>query len=93
MIAAGWGGLLKRTGRAIYDDDCLGWAAELAYFWFLALFPALLCLVALASYLPGEHQIDALIEPLWRIVPGDVLTIVKGQLGQLAQGEHGDAGR
>ena len=65
----GWGEILKRTSRAIYEDDCLGWAAELAYFWFLALFPALLFVAALASYLPDEHLIDAVIALLARIAP------------------------
>jgi len=37
-----WVEILKRTGRAVYEGDCLGWAGELAFFWFLALFPALL---------------------------------------------------
>ena len=54
-VAVGWGTILARTGRAIYEDDCLGWAAELAYYWFLALFPALLFGVALASYIPREN--------------------------------------
>ncbi len=85
----GWGEILKRTSRAIYEDDCLGWAAELAYFWFLALFPALLFVAALASYLPDEHLIDAVIALLARIAPGAALVIVREQLEQLARGQHG----
>ena len=33
-------------------DNCLGLAAQLAYYFFLALFPALLFLVALISFIP-----------------------------------------
>jgi membrane protein len=88
-VAVGWGEILRRTGRAIYEDDCLGWAAELAYFWFLALFPALLFVVALASYIPVETVIDALIRSFGRLVPGDVIGIVREQLVQVQQGQRG----
>jgi len=81
-----WGQILKRTGRSIYEDDCLGWAAELAFFWFLALFPALLFVVALASSLPVQHLIDVAVENLARVAPGDVLVLVREQLVQIAQG-------
>src|SRR5512135_3285374 len=53
--AVRWGDVLKRTAGAVYADDCFGWAAELAYFWFLALFPALLCAVSLAGLLPERN--------------------------------------
>jgi membrane protein len=81
-----WGQVLKRTGRAIYEDDCLGWAAELAFFWFLALFPALLFLVALASSLPVQHLIDVVVGSLARVAPSDVLVLVREQLVQIALG-------
>lgn len=81
-----WGEVLKRTGRAIYQDDCLGWAGELAFFWFLALFPALLFVVALAGSLPVQHLIDVVVGSLARVAPGDVLVLVREQLVQIAQG-------
>jgi membrane protein len=81
-----WGEIFKRTGRAIYDDDCLGWAGELAFFWFLAIFPALLFVVALASSLSVPHLIDVVVGSLARIAPGDVLVLVREQLVQIAQG-------
>src|SRR4029077_7584879 len=90
VIGVGWGAILKRTARAIYEEDCLGWAAELAYFWFLALFPTLLFFVALASYIPLARLVDAAPVPLSRVAPADVLVIVKAQLGQVARGpQHG----
>jgi len=84
--AVGWGEILKRTGRAVYETDCLGWAAELAYYWFLALFPALLFLVGLASYLPAQPLIDAVVGALGRFAPGDVIAIVREQLLQITRG-------
>ena len=81
-----WGAILTRTGRAIYEDDCLGLAGELAFFWFLALFPGLLFVVALAGSFPIQHQIDVIVEGLARVAPGDVLVLVREQLLQIAQG-------
>ena len=48
-----WGEILKRTGRASYEDDCLVCAGELAFFWFLALFPALLFIGGPCQLPPG----------------------------------------
>ena len=81
-----WGGVLRRTGRAVYADDCLGWAAELAFFWFLALFPALLFVVALASSFPLQHLIDVVAGSLAPVVPADMLVLVREQLDQIAHG-------
>src|SRR5688572_3781551 len=39
--------LVKRTAKEVIDDDCLGMAAQLAYYLVLALFPALIVIVAL----------------------------------------------
>jgi membrane protein len=78
-----WGEILGRTSRGVYEDDCLGWAAELAFFWFLALFPALLFVVALASSIPALRVVDAVVDRLARVAPGDVLVLVRGQLAQI----------
>src|SRR5262249_5102065 len=55
-----WTDLLKRTYREIRAGNCLGLAAQLAYYFFLALFPALLFLVALASFFPIAHVMDSI---------------------------------
>lgn len=81
-----WRDILTRTARAVYEDDCLGWAGELAFFWFLALFPALLFVVAVASYLPVDHLMDVAVGTLARVAPDDVLVLVREQLLQIAKG-------
>ena len=47
-----WSELVRRTWREVVDDDVLGLAAQLSYYFFLALFPAILFLLALASFFP-----------------------------------------
>ena len=84
----GWGEILTRTARAIYEDNCFGWAAELAYFWFLAPFPALLFVVALAAYLPVQTLIDTAVRTLALVAPDDVLEIVRDQLVQITHAKH-----
>src|SRR6185436_13019485 len=51
-VPLGWKEIFKRLAGAVYKDNLFGWAAELAYYSFLALFPALLFFVALASFFP-----------------------------------------
>jgi membrane protein len=86
--AVGWGEILKRTGQAVYAGNCLDWAAELAYFWFLGLFPALLFLVALTSYIPAQRLIETIVGTLGRFAPGDVIAIVRTQLLQITREPH-----
>src|SRR5512144_2621281 len=85
-MPSGWGKILRRTGRAVYKDDCLGWAAQLAFFWFLALFPALLFVVALASSFPMQHVIDVVVGTLSRVAPSDMLVLLRTELVQIAHG-------
>ena len=81
-----WSEILKRTFKAAYDDNCLGLAAQLAYYFFLALFPALLFLLAIASLFPFELMQD-LMNSLALVAPPDVLSIIRDQLTKIATGD------
>ena len=84
-VRIGWVEILKRTSVEAYRGNCLGWAAELAYFFFLALFPALLFVVSLASFLPVQKLIDQILDMFVRVAPGDVVAIARIQLAQITQ--------
>lgn len=78
--------LIKRTIRETIDDDCLSIAAQLAFYFALALFPALLFAVALASYLPF-NAVGGAVSALAPIAPPEVLTIIRKQLDSIVAGE------
>jgi len=79
--------LARRTFREVVDDDCGSVAAQLAYYFALALFPALLFVVALAGYLPFP-VINDVIDALAPIAPPEVLTIIRKQLESIVTGPH-----
>jgi membrane protein len=84
-----WPEVLRRTIAEILEDNCLGLAAQLAFYFFLALFPALLFLVALVGYLPIEDALTGMLAALGTVAPTEVLTLLRTQLEELARGSHG----
>jgi membrane protein len=80
--------LITRTARETIDDGCTGIAAELSYYFALALFPALLFVVALASYLPYDI-INNVVAALRPIAPNEVLEIIRKQLESIVAGNDG----
>ena len=79
--------LARRTVKEVIDDDCTGIAAQLAFYFALALFPALLFGVALASYLPFD-VIGDVIGALEPIAPPEVVTIIQKQLEGIVGGQQ-----
>jgi len=77
--------VLRKLAARLFTDDLLGWSAQISYYFFLALFPALICLVAIASFFPIEHFTDIILGILMRIAPEDVLSLVSRQLMVIAE--------
>jgi membrane protein len=76
-----WREILKRTiYEALWKDNCLSMAAQLAYYFFFALFPTLLFVVALASYFPITNLIDDMFETLGGFLPPEALQIITDQI-------------
>src|SRR5215208_5871815 len=59
-----WKQLLKRTVKEFQDDNLTDWAAALTYYAVLALFPALLVLVAVLGVFGQQGTIDTFIESM-----------------------------
>jgi membrane protein len=88
-VPLSWTELAKRTYREVLADNCLGLAAQLAYYFFLALFPALLFLVAIVSFIPIAGLLDAITGNLARVAPSEVLSIIQDQILKIAHEKNG----
>src|SRR5438046_2099547 len=71
--------IIVRALRDTLVDDCLTLAAALSFYSFLALFPTLLFLVALASFFPSD-MLARLIAALGDVMPPSLTTLVWDQL-------------
>jgi membrane protein len=89
-VPLSWSEILRRTfNEAFLKDNCLGMAAQLAYYFFFALFPALLMLIAIASYFPYHTLVDDLFKTLGGVAPPEALSIITDQLKKISEGEQG----
>lgn len=84
-----WLELARRTIRETIADDCLSLAAQLAFYFFLSLFPAVLFLLALASFFPLNNLTDDVTRLLGPWVSAEVLTLIQDQMTRLANAESG----
>ena len=71
------------------DDDVAGLAAQLSYYLFLALFPAILFLLALASFFPLGNVADDVTRLLDPFVSPQVLALVRDQMQRLDNDQNG----
>ena len=83
-VPLSWGTLLKRTISEAFADDVLNLAAQQAYYFFFALFPLLLALVAFASFFPVHNLTDELFRRLGDVLPTDVLDMITKQLHEIS---------
>ena len=89
MVKVSWAELARRTWREAIADDVPGLAAQLSYYFFLALFPALLFLLALASFFPLSNVTDDVSRALAPFVSPQVLALIQEQMQRLANNDNG----
>lgn len=78
--------LVRRTAAEVIKDDVMGMAGQLAYFFVLSLFPALIFFVSLVAYLPGDmpRQLVTAMQP---VLPPAVLEVVQEQIDKLTSAD------
>jgi membrane protein len=86
-----WVELGKRVYAEVMDDDVLGRAAQLSYYFLLALFPALLFLTSLLGYLAGEDSQlrQGLFNYLAAVLPGEASQLVAKTVTDVTQSSGG----
>ena len=86
-----WKVLGKRVYAEVMDDDVLGRAAQLSYYFLLALFPALLFLTSLLGYMVGEDSQlrQGLFTYLSTVLPGEASKLVSQTVTDVTQSSGG----
>jgi len=88
-VPLSWTDLLKRAAKGAWADNVLDLAAQQAYYFFFALFPALLFVIAVASFFPLQNLIDQVVVMLSRFAPKDVVDIITGAMKSLSDQNNG----
>lgn len=76
----------KRVAQRISDDDIFGRAAQLSYYFLLALFPLLLVLINLLGYMAqqGTAFREQLLTYLAAVMPRSAITLVRTTLNEIS---------
>jgi membrane protein len=88
-VPLSWSQLFKQTFNETLADDVFNLAAQQAYYFFFALFPALLALISIASFFPIENLTGEINTMLQRVAPEDVTRIVTDQIQKIGQTSAG----
>jgi membrane protein len=84
-----WRDILTRTVRESMADNIMGMSAQLAYYFFFSLFPALLLLIAIASYFPVQTLVNEVFKSMSGFAPPDALSIITDQIQKITSGKPG----
>jgi membrane protein len=88
-VPLSWSQLFKQTFNETLADDVFNLAAQQAYYFFFALFPALLALISIASFFPIENLTGEINTMLQRVAPKDVTDIVTEQIRKIGETNAG----
>ena len=78
-----WTELVRRAYVDAQEDDILGLAAQLSYYFFLALFPAILFGLGVASFFPLGSLTDDLGAALAPFVSPQVVDLIQDQMRRI----------
>jgi membrane protein len=88
-VPLSWKELGKRSAKEFLADGGFDLGAQQAYYFFFALFPALLTLLSIASFFPVANLIDEVVRTLGRLVPPEVLKIISDQIASISESGQG----
>ena len=88
-VPLSWREILTCTVREALSDNLFGMSAQLAYYFFFSLFPALLVLIAIASYFPVQTLVDQVVNSMSGFAPPDVIRIITEQIRKIGDSNAG----
>ena len=81
---AGWMQILKRTKSQVKEDNVPLLAAGVAFYMFLALFPALIAAVTVYGLVADPQQVEQQIDSLTSALPEDAASLIGTQMRDIA---------
>jgi len=85
-----WKEIFLRTFREASEDDLLGRSAQLSYYFFLALFPMLISIIAVMSLFGhADYMRQTLLGFLAGVLPGSASELIQKTLLEVIQGAGG----
>jgi membrane protein len=88
-VPLGWFDLVKRTVSEALADNVFDLAAQQAYYFFFALFPALLFVIGIASFFPLQTLTNDVVSMLGRFAPQMVTDIIVQAMQSLSKQNSG----
>lgn len=79
----------KELYREINDDNVFNGAAALAFYLTLAIFPAMIFVVALIPYLPVPHLYQTIMDLLHQVMPASAADMFAGVVAQITGEQRG----
>jgi membrane protein len=85
-----WKEIFRRTFKKANEDDVLGRSAQLSYYFFLALFPMLISIIAVMSLFGhADYMRQTLLGFLAQVLPGSASELIQKTLMEVIQGAGG----
>lgn len=84
-----WGAVLKGAIADVERNHTMVFAAGLSYYFLLSLFPALIALSAVVSFLPAPNLFSQLLTLMSRFVPPDSMGLVRHVLNDVVNPHRG----
>lgn len=90
LTPATWWGVLVRSVRGFRRDRCLDFAASLTYWSLLAMFPALVMVVALVGLVAtGQAAVDAIVETVAELAPAQAAGAIETRIREVTEQRSG----
>jgi membrane protein len=77
--------IARRALEELRKDDLAGLAAQMSYYFTLALFPLLILLIGILDLLPLEQEVPRLMDRLVAGFPGDIQNLLRRFLSEFAE--------